>query len=189
MNKLFSPLNISGMTLSNRIVMSPITRGQSPGGAPTDSVAKYYAARAKGGVALITTEAIAVNRPFASNNAGIPHFNTPQSREAWANVTKKVHDEGGLIFAQLWHCGEQQKPDPMFAAGLPYESPTNMNELDILKTIEAFGDAAFHAQQAGFDGIELHGANGWSSCQSADGQHGVQRLWNYRKCNVGQWQR
>ncbi|MET0256533.1 MAG: 12-oxophytodienoate reductase [Luteibacter sp.] len=158
---LFTPAKINGLQLPNRIIMSPMTRGQSPGGVPGENVAAYYAARARGGVGLITTEAVAVQRPTAANHPGIPNLHDPAAQAGWRRVTDAVHAAGGLISAQLWHCGEQQKADPMYTADLPFESPATMSDEDIQDTISAFGRSAAAAVAAGFDGVELHGANGY----------------------------
>lgn len=158
---LFTPATLNGLTLPNRIVMSPMTRGQSPGGIPGDNVAAYYAARARGGVGLITTEAVAVQRATAANHPGIPNLHDPAAQAGWRKVTDAVHAVGGRISAQLWHCGEQQTADPMYTPDLPFESPSTMSDEDIHDTVTAFGRAARAAIDAGFDGVELHGANGY----------------------------
>ena len=158
---LFSPLSICSLSLRNRIVMAPMTRGKSAGGSPGADVAEYYAARARGEVGLITTEAIAVDRPLASNNSGIPNLSHPQALAAWSQVVAAVHAEGGKIAAQLWHCGEQQALDPMFTPDMACESPSTMSDADVADTVAAFGQAAASARLAGFDAVELHGANGY----------------------------
>jgi len=158
---LFSPFTLNSLVLANRIVMSPMTRGASPHGIPTAEVARYYAARAAGGVGLITTEAIAVDRPYSANNQGIPNLHHPEAIAGWRAVVDAVHAKGGRIFAQLWHCGKQQPMDPLFAEGIPHEGPENMSARDVENTIVAFGQAARRAKEVGFDGVEIHGANGY----------------------------
>lgn len=158
---LFTPARINGLQLPNRIIMSPMTRGQSPAGVPGENVAAYYAARARGEVGLITTEAVAVERPNAANTPGIPNLHDPAARTGWRRVTDAVHAAGGLIAAQLWHCGEQQAADPMYTDGIRCESPETMSDEDVQDTVDAFGRAARAAIAAGFDGVELHGANGY----------------------------
>ncbi len=177
-NVLFSSFKVRGLDLANRIVMSPMTRGASPNGIPTEQVARYYAARARGGVGLITTEAIAVDRPFSANNQGIPNLHHADAITGWRAVVDAVHAAGGRIFAQLWHCGQQQPMDPLFAEGIPYESPQTMSDRDIEDTISAFGWAARRAKEVGFDGVEIHGANGYLVDQF---------LWSKTNTRQDQW--
>lgn len=91
---LFTPFSIKSLTLKNRIVMSAMTRGFSPGGVPNHNVAAYYRARAEGGVGLIITEAVAVRRPAAAELAGIPVFRTAEARAGWSAVVDGVHAAG-----------------------------------------------------------------------------------------------
>ena len=188
---LFSPLEIRGVTLPNRIVMSPMTRGFSPGGVPTDDVAAYYERRAKGGAGLIVTEGVAVDTPAALGDAGldennIPLLGTPESVEGWRKVVERVHAHGGKIVPQLWHQGVMRKPGSGPHPEVPSVSPSGiwgplgrmtsidpnsipddphigepMTEEQIEDTIDAFVRCAANAKVAGFDGIALHGGHGY----------------------------
>lgn len=188
---LFSPLQIRGTTLPNRIVMSPMTRGFSPGGVPSDEVAAYYERRAKGGAGLIVTEGVAVDTPAALGDAGlaennIPLLGTPESIEGWREVVERVHARGGKIVPQLWHQGVMRKPGTGPNPEVPSVSPSGvwgplgrttsidprsipadsnigdpMTDEQIEDAIEAFVRCAVNAKAAGFDGIALHGGHGY----------------------------
>lgn len=157
---LFSPLTINGLTIANRIAMSAMTRGFATGGVPGPDVAAYYRARAEGGVGLIITEAVAVNRPAASELPGIPTFHVPGAQAGWQAVVAGVHAAGGKIAAQLHHAGALRKPDTSAHPDAPNDEPATMSEGDIADTLAAFGAAAAAARDLGFDAIEIHGANG-----------------------------
>jgi len=188
---LFQPLQIRGTTLSNRVVMSPMTRGFSPGGVPTDDVAAYYERRSKGGAGLIITEGVAVDHPAALGDAGlgennIPLLGSPESVAGWRKVVERVHAHGTRIIPQLWHQGVMRKPGtgpyPEVASvspsGIwgplgrmtsidPKSIPADprigepMSEADIEEAIAAFVRSAVNAMAAGFDGIALHGGHGY----------------------------
>ena len=180
MDKAFTPFDLSGKILANRIVMAPMTRSraQNPGALPTDLTALYYAQRASAG--LIITEG---TQPSI---VGQGYPNTPglYSQEqvvAWHKVTDAVHAKGGVIFAQLMHAGRighadllpgdlrQVAPSPVTPVGQVYtptglqdfETPHELTEAEILQTIEDFAHSAENAIAAGFDGVEIHGANGY----------------------------
>src|SRR5262245_12469286 len=104
-NPLFSPFNIRSLTLSNRIVMAPMTRRFSPGGVPGPDVAAYYARRAHHGVGLIVTEGALIDDEAAGNLDNVPHFYGDAALEGWRAVADAVHQAGGRIFPQLWHVG------------------------------------------------------------------------------------
>lgn len=188
---LFEPLQIRGVTLRNRIVMSPMTRGFSPGGVPTDAVAAYYERRAKGGAGLIVTEGVAVDHPAALGDAGlgennIPELGTVEAVEGWRKVVERVHAQGAKIVPQLWHQGVMRKPGtgphpevasvspsgiwgPMGrmtsidAKSIPSDPQIGepMTEAQIEEAIDAFVRCARNAMAAGFDGIALHGGHGY----------------------------
>lgn len=176
---LFIPYNLAGLTLSNRIVMAPMTRSRAdnPGNVPTPLMAEYYAQRASAG--LLITEGV----PVSTKGVGyinVPGIYTDAQVEGWKQVTKAVHKKGGKIFAQLWHVGRISHPD--FHQGeLPHApsainpneksytvngfadtvTPKEMTLADIQQTIQDFKQAVVHAMAAGFDGVEIHGANGY----------------------------
>lgn len=157
---LFSPLAIKSLTLPNRIVMAPMTRGFSPDGVPGDDVAAYYQARAAGGVGLIISEAIAIERAAAIEQIGIPVLHTRAAQAGWIRVLTAVHGAGGRIAAQLHHAGAVRDPQQMGAPAIPNDEPDTMSDADIADTIAAFAAAAGTAKALGFDAVEIHGANG-----------------------------
>lgn len=167
---LFSPFTLKGLTLPNRIVMAPMTRGMTDEGIPGPANAEYYRRRAEGGVGLILTEGTVVNRPASRNMSGIPLFHDHAALAGWDAVAKAVHAAGGHIGPQIWHTGSTHgqgwEPDA------PVESPSGlvgpneprgkaMTEEDIADTVAAFAQAAADAKRLGFDTLELHGAHGY----------------------------
>src|SRR5690606_13722558 len=102
---LFRPLSVRSLALSNRLVMTPMTRMGCPGGLPDEVNRDYYAARAAGGTGLVVTEGIGVDHPSSVDHSGNPRLDTPESVAAWRVVTDAVHAAGGRIIAQLWHVG------------------------------------------------------------------------------------
>jgi 2,4-dienoyl-CoA reductase-like NADH-dependent reductase (Old Yellow Enzyme family) len=170
--RLFSPLTIHNLTLPNRIVMAPMTRGFSPGGVPGPHVAAYYRRRAEHGVGLIVTEGTVVDHPASSNNPRVPRFFGGDALAGWSQVVRAVHEAGGRIAPQLWHVGLMRKigdhpnPDarPVGPSGLarPSEQVVEpMTDAQITWVIDAFAQAAFDARRLGFDAIELHAAHGY----------------------------
>lgn len=157
---LFTPLTINRLTIPNRIAMAAMTRGFSVGGVPGADVAAYYRARAAGGVGLIITEAVAVDRLGASELPGIPTFHHPGATDGWRSVLMAVHGAGGRIAAQLHHAGALRKAETSAVPSVPNDEPATMTEADIEGTIAAFGKAAGTARALGFDAVEIHGANG-----------------------------
>ena len=109
-NPLFQPFSFKSLSLSNRVVMAPMTRSRSPNGMPGEDVAAYYRRRTEGGVGLIITEGTTVDRPGASGNENIPNFHEAASLAGWKRVVKDVHAAGGKIAPQLWHQGMMRKP-------------------------------------------------------------------------------
>lgn len=176
--KAFEPYKLAGTTLKNRIVMAPMTRSRAPGGTPTPSMATYYAQRAAAG--LIITEG---TQPSVQGQGytDTPGLHSPEQVAAWRTVTDAVHAEDGVIFAQLMHAGRIGHPDllpdglvPVAPSPVPAKGqvfthtgmqdfvvPRELTEDDILATIEDYASAARNAVAAGFDGVELHGANGY----------------------------
>jgi len=172
---LFRPFPFGEKTLSNRIVMAPMTRSMSSGGVPTAEVAAYYRHRVEGGVGLIVTEGTVVNHPAASGYPAVPRMYGEDALDGWRRVVEEVHGAGGVIVPQLWHVGSVRQrgmePDPEVPgygpSAIPHpgvenaEPPVEMSEADIAAVIEAFAQAAANARAIGFDGVEIHGAHGY----------------------------
>lgn len=178
MTQLFEPLTIGNLTISNRIIMAPLTRARaSEGRIPNDLMAKYYEQRATAG--LIISEATAVT-PMGVGYANTPGIWSKEQVEGWKKITSAVHSKGGKIFMQLWHVGRIS--DPMFLNGeLPvapsairpqghvslvrpqreYVTPRALETEEIAGIVEAYRVGALNAKEAGFDGVEIHGANGY----------------------------
>lgn len=176
---LFRPIGIGRLTLPNRIVMAPMTRNRvGSNGVPTNPVAEYYAQRASAG--LIIAEATQICAE-AQGYGLTPGVHEPAQIAGWRRVTEAVHRRGGRIFLQIWHTGRVSnvlvQPDaraPVAPSAIRAEAKTWIDgafrptseprELDVSKIAEivrTFADAAEKAIDAGFDGIELHGANGY----------------------------
>lgn len=176
---LFSNANIGKMLLKNRVVMAPMTRSRCINNMPNQLVETYYAQRAEAG--LIITEGISPS-DNGLGYARIPGLFTSDHAHAWKKVTDGVHKAGSRIFAQLMHCGRVAHPDnlpsglelmapsPIAAPGTmwtdqngmqPFPIPEEMTESDILSTVDEYVHSADLAIQAGFDGVEIHGANGY----------------------------
>lgn len=176
---LFQSFKLGAIELKNRIVMSPMTRNRSIGNIPGEIVATYYAQRATAG--LIITEGTSP-APEGLGYARIPGLFDKAQVEGWKGVTRAVHERGGRIFVQLMHTGRASN-----VANLPAgkrvlapstvklsaeiwvdpngnqaaSEPEAMSEKDIEEALEAFASSAALAVEAGFDGVELHGANGY----------------------------
>ena len=178
MPTLFDPIQIGDLTLPNRVFMAPLTR-QRAGEirVPNALMAKYYAERASAG--LILSEATAVT-PQGVGYAETPGIWSQEQVEGWKLVTEAVHKAGGKIFMQLWHVGRIS--DPIFLNGdLPvapsaiapqgyvslvrpkreFVTPRALDLAEIPGIVEAYRKGAEHAKAAGFDGVEVHGANGY----------------------------
>ncbi|MBV8804728.1 MAG: alkene reductase, partial [Sinobacteraceae bacterium] len=178
MPSLFDPLQAGDLLLPNRIVMAPLTRRRA--GAtrvPNSLMAKYYEQRASAG--LILSEATSVT-PVGVGYADTPGIWSQQQVESWKLVTQAVHRAGGRVFLQLWHVGRISHPrfldgaSPVAPSAIapkgnvrlvrpetPYVVPRQLERREIPHVIEAFRRGAQHAEQAGFDGVELHAANGY----------------------------
>jgi len=169
---LFQPFAFKGLTLPNRIVMAPMTRGMSPGGVATPEVAAYYARRAAAEVGLIVSEGTGVERTVSLNSPNIPRFHGEAELAAWKAVIDGVHAAGGKMAPQLWHVGavpgrgddaahpdDHDSPSGLRAPGAPHGQP--MSDADVADTIAAFATAAADAERLGFDAVELHGAHGY----------------------------
>lgn len=193
-NVLFHPITLGKLTLKNRIVMPPMTRSRAtqPGNLANDIMAEYYAQRASAG--LIVTEGTQIS-VLGQGYAWTPGIYSPEQIAGWKKVTKAVHDKGGVIFAQLWHVGRVTHPDntngeqPISSSAIKAKDvkvfvdnghqepgfvdvvePREMSKEDIKSVIEEYRQAARNAIEAGFDGIELHGANGYLVNQFIDSE-------------------
>ncbi|RZU38301.1 N-ethylmaleimide reductase [Fluviicoccus keumensis] len=196
--KLFSPISVGPLSLPNRIFMAPLTRMRSrePGDVPVlPLMAEYYRQRANAG--LIISEATQVS-PQGKGYMGTPGIHSAEQVEAWRDITRAVHDEGGHIAIQLWHVGRVShhslQPDrqlPVSASAIPYENKTTIRGEDskpqrvacdtprALRTdeipglIETYRQATINAREAGFDLVEVHAAHGYllHQFQSAVSNH------------------
>jgi len=177
--KLFTATKLGDIELKNRIVMSPMTRSRAIGNVPNELMAEYYGQRASAG--LIITEGTAPS-PNGLGYSRIPGCFSKQQVEGWKKVTAAVHKEGGKIFIQLMHTGRISHtlnlpegaqiiaPSAVKANGQMWTDseqlqdfpiPKEMNDEDLLLTWTEYVAAAKNAIDAGFDGVELHGANGY----------------------------
>lgn len=178
-NILFDSYQGKNLDLKNRIVMAPMTRSRSDNSEhkATDLTANYYQQRATAG--LIITEGTFIS-PDAVGVVNVPGIYTQEQIEGWKLTTEAVHQQKGKIFAQLWHTGGYSHPDlhggkkplapsnvnPQQQVFTPTgfqlsEEPQPMTSEDIKRTVSDFKQAALNAFEAGFDGVELHGANGY----------------------------
>ena len=176
---LFSPIQLGRYTLPNRIAMAPLTRNRAgSGNVPGPLNVTYYAQRASAG--LIITEATQVS-PQGVGYPSTPGIHSPEQIAGWRLVTDAVHEQGGLIFLQLWHVGRISHPllqpqgelpvapsaiaaagEAMTYEGMhPYVTPRALETHEIPGIVEQFRQGAKNALAAGFDGVEVHGANGY----------------------------
>ena len=174
---LFEPIRLGALELKNRILMAPLTRGRSSlDGVPEDLKIDYYRQRA--GAGLIISEATGINR-VGLGWPTAPGLWSDAQVEGWKPVTAAVHEDGGLIVAQLWHMGRLAHEattgiQPVSASAItakgeahtpegkkPYPEPRAMTLDDIKTTVEDYVRAARNAIEAGFDGVQVHGANGY----------------------------
>ncbi len=176
---LFAPVRVGAVELDNRIVMAPLTRNRAgEGNVPTDLNARYYAQRASAG--LIVTEATQIS-PEGVGYPSTPGIHSDAQVEGWRGVTSAVHAKGGKIFLQLWHVGRISHPSlqpggarpvapsAIAAAGnastlegpKPFVTPRALEVDEIAGIVRQYADGAKRARAAGFDGVEIHGANGY----------------------------
>jgi len=178
MSNLFDPIQVGDLTWPNRIVMAPLTRCRaSEGRVPNPLMAEYYAQRASAG--LILSEATSVT-PMGVGYPDTPGIWSDEQVEGWKIITKAVHAAGGRIFLQLWHVGRISDPDhlngelPVAPSAIApkghvsllrpmrdYVTPRALETSEIPAIVEAYRKGAENAKRAGFDGVELHGANGY----------------------------
>ena len=179
MTDLFSPLAMGELNLPNRVIMAPLTRLRAPGSGhvPNALMAEYYRQRASAG--LIVTEATPVT-PMGIGYENVPGIWSDEQVAGWRLVTDAVHEAGGRIVMQLWHVGRISHPyflggqrpvapSAIAAEGnvsllrptVSYVVPRALLPSEIPGVVQAFRTGAENAQKAGFDGVELHGANGY----------------------------
>lgn len=169
---LFQTFSIGNLSLPNRTVMAPMTRGFSPEGVPGSDVVAYYRRRAENSVGLILTEGTAINHPAAVVGSSIPNFHGEKALNGWSQVVDEVHEAGGKIMPQLWHVGMTRQigdlpnsealpigPSGLSLSGEKVADP--MTEAEIAKVINAYAQAAADAKRIGFDGLEIHAAHGY----------------------------
>jgi N-ethylmaleimide reductase len=180
---LFDPVQLGALHLPNRIVMAPLTRNRAPGAVPTPLMAEYYAQRASAG--LLVSEATAISHQ-GQGYADVPGLYGSEQLDGWKRVTQAVHARGGRIFVQLWHVGRVShvdlQPDgqpPVAPSAItartktylirdgvgsfvPTSEPRALDAGELPGIVQDFRHAARHAlTTAGFDGVEVHGANGY----------------------------
>ena len=176
---LFQTLTMGAIEAKNRILMAPLTRGRSsqPGSVPNDMMRTYYRQRA--GAGLIISEATGISVE-GSGWPAAPGIWSEEQVEGWQPVTKAVHDEGGAIVLQLWHMGRLVHPDflggaaPVSASATTapghahtfkgrqdYQRARALETDEVARVVADYAHAAENAKKAGFDGVQLHGANGY----------------------------
>jgi len=185
-SSLFSPVELGPYTLKNRIVMPPLTRSRStqPGNIPNDLMATYYAQRASAG--FMVTEGTQIE-PRGQGYAWTPGIHSAAQIEGWKKVTQAVHAKGGTIFAQLWHVGrvshtslQPNEASPIAPSAITADNvkvfietgpgqgalsepstPRALSTDEVSELVNMYAQAAKNALEAGFDGVELHCANGY----------------------------
>ena len=179
--KSLSQLTYGPLQFKNRVFMAPMTRSRAPQNVPTDLMAEYYAQRASAG--LIFSEGAQVS-PQGIGYIFTPGIHTEEQIKGWEKITSRVHQAGGLIFCQLWHVGRVSHPEfqdgqlPVAPSAIPFKgqaftlkgpkdtvTPRALTLDEIQSTITDFKNAALAAKKAGFDGVEIHGANGYLPAQ------------------------
>lgn len=184
MSTLFDPFDLSGRPLRNRIAMAPLTRARAPQNIATERHALYYAQRATAG--LIVSEGAPISRE-GQGYLYNPGLWTKEQIEGWRLTTESVHAVGGTMFAQLWHVGrvshvslQEDEAAPVSSSDklaegawtyaydenrmpgrIPASPPRALKTDEIARVVDDFAQAATNAMEAGFDGVEIHGANGY----------------------------
>jgi N-ethylmaleimide reductase len=179
-SQLLSPFDLSGLKLKNRVVLAPMTRSRAGVERTANQLmAKYYQQRADAG--LLITEATVIS-PQANGWLNTPGIYTQEQADGWRLVVNAVHEKGAPIFLQLWHCGRASHPSfqeggllPVAPSAdkiagdfiqtpigkVPYETPRALETEEIAGLVENYRKAAERAKEAGFDGVEIHAANGY----------------------------
>lgn len=177
--KLNEPVQIGALKLRTRTAMAPLTRGfaDASTGVVSEEIVNYYTRRAEDGIGLIITEGTVIS-PRGKGIPGVPGIYSQEQIASWRNVTEAVHKAGGTIICQIWHVGRlsnkeltggfaPQAPSSVPAEGLvsrlkkPYDVPKAMSLSEIKEVIGQYKQAAINAIDAGFDGVEIHGAHGY----------------------------
>lgn len=182
MKSLFDPVQVGSLHLRNRIVMAPLTRNRAPDAIPTDLMREYYVQRASAG--LIISEATAITHQ-GQGYADVPGLYGTEQLDGWKRITHAVHERGGRIVCQLWHVGRVSHvdlqpeggkpvaPSPIAAktktylikdgkgSFVPTSEPRALDAAELPGIVRDFRHAARNAISAGFDGVEVHGANGY----------------------------
>ncbi len=171
MTDLFSTLTLGPLTLPNRLVMAPLTRSRATGGdVPSDLAVTYYTQRATAG--LIISEATQIS-PQGKGYPNTPGIYSDAQVAGWKRVTASVHAAGGRIFMQLWHVGRISPPSiqengelpvapsAIKPAGEKFVTPRALETAEVPGIVQQYADGAQNAKDAGFDGVEVHGANGY----------------------------
>ena len=182
MTRLFEPTTAGQLSLSNRIVMAPLTRNRAPGAVPTPLMATYYEQRATAG--LLITEATAISHQ-GQGYSDVPGLYAPEQIDGWKRVTAAVHAAGGKIVTQLWHVGRVSHTELQPGGGAPVapsaiaaktktvlikdgvptfvdtSTPRALELAELPGIVEDYRKAALAAIEAGFDGVEIHAANGY----------------------------
>jgi N-ethylmaleimide reductase len=179
MTSLYDPITLGNLQLKNRVFMAPLTRNRAePDGVPGTLASTYYSQRASAG--LIVSEATQIS-PMGKGYINTPGIHSHEQIAGWNNVVQAVHEANGRIFLQLWHVGRishnsllpgnasplapspiTAKSQTVLATGfVDVSEPKAMTLADIHQTIEDYRKAAANAKAAGFDGVEIHAANGY----------------------------
>ena len=179
MRSLFEPVQLGSLVLANRVFMAPLTRNRANAdGVHTKLAATYYAQRASAG--LIITEATQIS-PMGKGYINTPGIHSPEQVSAWCRIVDAVHEKGGRIFLQLWHVGRishssllpsnslpvapsaiRANSTTFIASGpAPVSQPVALTQSGIRETLADYRTAADNAKKAGFDGVEIHAANGY----------------------------
>ncbi len=178
MSRLLDPIKVGALELPNRVIMAPLTRLRGTvDHLPTPVMAEYYKQRASAG--LIISEGTPIS-PMGVGYAQVPGIWSAEQTELWKPITAAVHEAGGRIFCQIWHVGRVSDPtflngkqpvsaSPIAAPGTvtlvrpkkEFEVPRALSIEEIRHVIEEFHQGALNAKEAGFDGVEIHGANGY----------------------------
>lgn len=178
---LFEPSVIGGLEIPNKLVVAPMTRMSAEKDGTVGPLMKdYYKAFAAGGFGLIITEGLYTDQLYSQGYLDQPGITTQEQAQSWEPVIKEVHTSGGVIFAQLMHAGALSQFNrfvgttkapsavqplgeqmPFYHGNGPYQVPEAMTQEDIYAVVKGFSEAAVLAKEAGFDGVEIHGANGY----------------------------
>jgi len=178
---LFAKTTIKNTTLDNRFVVAPMTRiSADEDGQANQRMAQYYKRYAKGGFSAVISEGIYLDESYSQGYNNQPGLANDKHVQAWKPVVEAVHNHGSIMIAQLMHAGGQTQANAytnesiapsdiapkgeqlgFYGGSGPFQTPKAMDEQDIQQVKEAFVESAIHAKEAGFDGVELHGANGY----------------------------